>query len=154
MLLRYSHFAIYPMGKSVSFCETYQVTQWSHSGTLKSCSHVQTLVKPVTASSQYSNPTKWPLCACSHSKLHTKGQFSSQANNYYNNGKTKWLHALQTRKHTHGAAMRNRTSKKQITSQTHLGMRLALFHMIIHFCMIGSQAFASMIYLKLICTVC
>lgn len=50
------------------------------------------------------------------------------------------------------AAVRNRTNK-QITSQTHLGMQLAFFHMIILFCIIESQAFASMIYLKIKCTV-
>lgn len=154
------------MGKSGSFCETYQVTRWFHSDTLKSCSHVQTLVKPVTARFNTPNPPNdvYEYAVIQNCTLKDNSVVKHIFTVIIINGNTKWPYALQTRKYAEteqkqwaqekicGAAVRNRTNK-QITSQTHLGMQLAFFHMIIHFCIIESQAFASMIYLKIKCTV-
>lgn len=66
---------------------------------------------------------------------------------------TNRVETMGTREHTHGAAMRNKTKNKYNTTNT-LGNATSTFHMMIHFCMIGSQASRSMIYLKLIFCVC
>lgn len=66
---------------------------------------------------------------------------------------TNRVETMGTREHTHGAAMRNKTKNKYNTTNT-FGNATSTFHMMIHFCMIGSQASTSMIYLKLIFCVC